>query len=334
MSRLRSKTRYKISPLADQALFIKWCRETNARLRGDEEYELKRRQRNLRSRHRERLSELQQQLEDSIATWKSHSSYPRSCSLSREIEGKEKAVRNMERFLEIDPATVEKESEREKISRTQIAFEKNQSELAAMKTELGLLHAIAEHQEMAACAEALHNFSDSIGLTEIKAILSTAQRERGGKRGERGKSFEDLATEAVLVCPLSFPPSPSPIASFLFAHRLTSSLTSRASSASGWTKTVTWLLSGTSPSAWRAAQVAPGSSTPWSVCGHLPGEKGAREEALSPKLRSPAQDPNSTAPSSGAAPSWRWSRRRGTLTTWALPSAAFRPPWPGSAGIE
>jgi hypothetical protein len=198
MDRLRSKARYDISPLADRALFVQWCRRTNDRLKNDEEYKLKTRQRNLRSEHKEKLSELQQRLEDSISIWKSHPSYQRSHSLAREIEGKEKAVRNMEKLLEIDPATVKK-NEQEKILRTQAAFKKNQSELAAMKTELGLLHAVAEHREMEACAEELHSFKSSIGLVEVKAALSATQRERGGKRGASGKSFEDEATDAVLV---------------------------------------------------------------------------------------------------------------------------------------
>jgi hypothetical protein len=222
---LQSKARYEISPLDDLSLFLKWCREANAaHLKEDEEYRLKATQRNLRVQHRERLFPLQQQLQEAQERWKGHTLFDRYQTLVREIEGKEKAVANMKRFLKIDLATVTKENEREKIIRTRLAYETNQTEVRGMREELAGLLTLPEHQQMVACQEALERLTSSLGLDQIKADLAVTQKERGGKRGERGRSFEDDSTEAVqvaLLFPPSSPPSPaslslpSPISSLI-----------------------------------------------------------------------------------------------------------------------
>lgn len=208
LARLKSKARSEISPLDDLSLFVQWCRKANAdRLQTDEEYRLKTSQRNLRARHREQLSSLQQRLQEAQERWKGHRVFGRYQTLLREVEGKEKAVTNMERFTKIDLAMVTKESEREKIARTRLAYESSSSELRALKEELAGLLTLPEYQQIVSCQTALERLTSSLGLDEIKADLATTQKERGSKRGERGRCFEDDSAEAVLVG------SPSPLSS-------------------------------------------------------------------------------------------------------------------------
>jgi hypothetical protein len=217
LTHLQSKARYDMSPLDDLSLFVSWCRETNtSRLKEDEEYRLKATQRNIRVQHKEDLLSLQKQLQEAQERWKDHALFVRHQTLVREIEGKEKAIANMERFLKIDLATITKDSEREKILRTRVAFETNQAEVRGMQEELATLLALPDHQRVIACQDALQILTSSLGLDQIKTDLAHTQKERGGKRGDRGRSFEDDCADAVLVS--LCPSTPLLLLSLLMTH--------------------------------------------------------------------------------------------------------------------
>lgn len=199
MNHLRSKARYNPSPLQDRSLFIQWCRETNARLHEDAEYRLKVRQRNIRFQHKEELSNLQHQADEALLEWKNHSAYARTQTVLREIEGKAKALKNMEKYLQIDVSTIEKDAEREKVLRTQQVYSVCEEELHHLKDELLALQNIPEYQDTVRTQEDLQKFMSSLELDQIKVAISSTQKDRGGKRSERGKSFEDQSTDAVKV---------------------------------------------------------------------------------------------------------------------------------------
>ena len=201
---LSRQARWSTSPLLSPALWLEWSvAVVKRKLLTDVEFANRVFCRDLRKANYPALHQLEHLEREAELNYEKSAQFEEIEMLDRSIRGAEQAVSSMELFVRSTivvgtSVKIEKAEKMRKIKDELLPLKiRDLTASLARRDELRL--ACKEYSTVVAQRLAVSEFSDKIGLSEAMRASISVTRRSGSSRNERGKSFEETASDVIVA---------------------------------------------------------------------------------------------------------------------------------------